>query len=264
VRATERPRLSIISALPAQIQEIALLSANPPVPPDSILQEAQLGFSMSNQQLSQYAAIVTQAGQVGADLQDAKTSVAGFMPGAVADVAKVVSTGFALTGSTASATTLVKLAPSLETILPNAAKSVSRALSQGNKLLQLATTVEEVKEAQQIITDASKGVKAAEAGASIIPGVDVIVEVAGNVLQAGIAAAQYSQIGQFNQAFIAAAVAAQQPMTVADLQQMIQSSAGQQQLFGYLTTIAATGGNLPPVAKPTMSLQSIIATATAI
>jgi hypothetical protein len=35
-------------------------------------------------------------------------------------------------------------------------------------------------------------------------------------------------------------------------------------LFGYLTTMAATGGNLPPVAKPTMSLQSIIATATAI
>jgi filamentous hemagglutinin family protein len=248
----------------AQIQEIALLSTNPPVPPASILQEAQLGFSLNNQQLSQYAAIVTQAGQVGTDLQDAKTSVAGFMPGAVADVAKVASAGFALTGSTASATTLVKLAPALETILPNAAKSVSRALAQGNKLLQIASTAEEVKEAQQIISDASEGVKAAEAGASIIPGADVIVEVAGNALQAGIAAAEYSQIGQFNQAFSAASGAAQQPTTVADLQQMVQSSAGQQQLFGYLTAMAATGGNLPAVAQPTMSLQSIITTATGI
>jgi filamentous hemagglutinin family protein len=249
----------------AQVEYMSVLSTNPPVPPDTLLQTVDVGLSMNGKQIAAYQGIIDAAGAVGDAVQNNQDASAspdlGYIPGAVADIAKIAAL------NPSNSAKLAALAPDLvENVLPHAT-SAAEALRLAQKALKLASTSDEVAaatarvaEAEKLVADVAKGLTVAEA----IPGVGLVVELVANVVQAGVAIAQYSQIGDFNNAFTGAVNAAQKPVSVADLQQMMSTSAGQQQMFTYLAAMAATDGKVPQVAVPTMSLSYIIAVASGI
>ena len=219
----------------------SVLATNPPIPPQSLLQEVGLGMSMSAGQLGTYAALTVQANQALSDVSDlqAGASVTGFIPGAVAETGRLV--GAVGAGLTKANIFLVKVAPVLEKVLPGAANIIRKAVKAGRA-----------------------GISLAETGASAIPVVGEIVDIVGTVVEIGMALGQYSAIKSFNKSFGQAVTQAEQPFTVNDLKAMVSSPTGGQQLFTYLGAMAATNGNPPPVAKPTQSLADIIKSSTAL
>lgn len=239
----------------AQIAYEAVLSTDPPTPPADILDRVTVGMTFDNTQLATFTGLNYQAGKVG----DLVTSGGGsgskgsedLIPGATADAAKFVSAVSLFAGS-ADSVHLVNAFKALKTVLPNAGKV-------GASFAKSATLAGDVVKAERITADIAKGLGAAEA----IPVVGEVVSIVGDLVQVGLAAAQYDQISKFNVALTDAVAAANQPVSTSDLKQMIGDGSGQKQIFAYLAAMLSTGGQAPPAQKATMSVADISSLSTA-
>ena len=111
--------------------------------------------------------------------------------------------------------------------------------------------------AEDIIKGIRVGTAVAGAATAGIPGVGEIVGAIADLIQIGLSTAAIVQNVVFNKNLESAAAAAEKPITLSDLAAMAKSPDGQSQLLMYLTAMASTNGQPPPVTKPTMTLQQI-------
>ena len=118
--------------------------------------------------------------------------------------------------------------------------------------------------ADDIVKGVKVGMTAAEAVTAGIPVVGEIVAVVGDLVQVGMSVAAISQNAVFNQNLAAAVATAQKPVTTSDLASMANTPSGQAQLLMYLSAMASTHGQPPPVTQPTMTLQQIVTMASSL
>lgn len=254
--AKTRAQLDSMPDGAAKVIYMQILSTNPPIPPLTLLQTSELGLSMTAGQMGTYAAMAVQSGKV-IDVLSATgetgRDLANFIPGAIADVAKLAKL------VSADGTLLAHSIPAVASVLTNAARQATRLIAKATQTIADASaTVAEIAEAQALLSKFSKGLETVDAITDFIPVVGLVVELVANVIQAGIAIAQYAQISDFNAAFAASVEKAQQTVSIAEMRQMMSGDLGKQQMMSYLAAMAATNGNAPPVSKPTRSLGEII------
>ncbi|MDB5393802.1 MAG: hypothetical protein JWM91_1308, partial [Rhodospirillales bacterium] len=251
--AEEQKKIDRVSGT-AQIYEMAILSANPPVPPADFLNQVQAGFILTGNQTVTMAGLNAQVSAFG----DAITGAQG-----ISEFAELARAGIQLSGNGANTKTLVAKMPSLgKTILPNAKKGLSllnEKVSSAKKALATAKdTGEDVSKAASRLQQAEDAAKIVVTAGDVVASVGVVLEVVGNAVQIGMAAAAYAQAADYNTAFQKAVNAANQPVTASDLKAMMSNSAGQQQIFNYLSTQLATAGQPPAPTQSYMTLSAIL------
>jgi hypothetical protein len=243
---------------PAQVTEMAILSGSPPVPPPDFLNEVQSGLVLTNNQAATVAGLTAQVSAFG----DAITATQG-----VATAGELASTGFTLSANGASTLNLVNNNPALGKIFKSAKRSIADLASDlkvaQNKLSIAQTSGVGVEKATTDVEKAEEAVKLTTTVGDVVATAGVVLEVVGNAVQIALGAASYAQAADYNKAFQNAVSAANQPVSVADLKNMMANPGGQQQMFGYLESSLATGtpdsiNNPLPGAKPDQSLSSIV------
>jgi hypothetical protein len=118
--------------------------------------------------------------------------------------------------------------------------------------------------AQALIKEANMGSKVASSVTAALGSVGAIAEVVGAVVQIGTSAAAYAQQAQFNVAFQGAIQAANQPVTISDLQSMLSGSSPEMPAYlsAYLSTGPAGVSQTFNANQPTQSLNGILSITT--
>jgi filamentous hemagglutinin family protein len=237
---------------PAQIDMAAIIASNPPIPPSSLIEEVQAGMDMTGSQLGSLSGIQTVTNTL-ASMASNPSALADYVPGVTGEAGEIASmtakTALLLSGkSLTSADALQKAVPVLSKVFPTVA---------GNLKIQAVIDANIAKQADSTLSAAKTAAKTTEEAVDIAGTVGrafevggAIAEVVGNVLQIAVSAADYGQVATFNTNFNNAVAAANQPVTAASLQSMLNSTSGTQQLYSYLGAMLATGGTTPLVNGP--------------
>ena len=300
-QAQEEAQLSGLSG-PAYVEEAAILSANPPVPPEDFLEIVQGGSALTGQQSLLRLGIEGVAATVGsqastAALQDAGAQLAWLQandtpqmqatlsqyaaqlkssdPDTVANAEALINSAYqAASGpsnlpglaagavgdvGTALAKAMIGGAPKVSTILGPKLGELIQTSQRAKAIIKKATGNTDTTDATDA-TDATDDVSQALEDIGLVTGpVGLALELAGNVAQIGVAAAGYSQVATYNAAFRQAVNTANTPVTVATLQQMMNSTTGGQgQLMSYIAGAMAIGNASPPAEAPTTSLTALM------
>ncbi len=142
----------------------------------------------------------------------------------------------------------------MKVIAPKATEGVFKVAGKLEGAAKLGQTLTETME------DSAKLISA---GSEVLGAAGAILEVVGTVVQAGIGGDLYAKQADYNNAFQNAVNAAYQPVSVADLKNMMATSSGSQTIFGYLSASMATQGpssfDDPLLTKsPNMQLSDIL------
>ncbi len=173
-----------------------------------------------------------------------------------AKTAKAVAEGLESTAASAAARA-EKAVVAAEKALAATADELTAAV-KGAKAIGIADdALKGIGIAEDIIKGIRVGTAVAGAATAGIPGVGEIVGAIADLIQIGLSTAAIVQNVVFNKNLESAAAAAEKPITLSDLAAMAKSPDGQSQLLMYLTAMASTNGQPPPVTKPTMTLQQI-------
>lgn len=280
----------------------AILASNPPQPPPELIAEINVGISLTTSQALTASDVLGSASDFVTTVSNSGSSGATLSGGAASDVGAVWNLVVAGVGSPKLSNVLpVSVAKSIapytqkgglpslasrrisflklnledanETLEDLEAKkanatnqadidALDKSISKQNvKITSLET---QVQDAQKVIDDGG-GKLAAEVGemaGDIIGAGGVVLEVLGDAAQIGMSASQYASIAAYNTTFNQAVATAQQPVSVADLKAMLNTSDGQQQLTNYMTAMMVTGSDhaiapvsvTPPSAPPPSSI----------
>lgn len=247
--ANAQAQLNAVSGV-GQIYMSGIMSGTPPVPPDDFLNEVQGGMTMNLDQATTVAGINGQVAALADSEKGVQAGTSAFYLGGV---------GFKVAVGANRLSIAAKLAPKLvKAIFPNAITTATRTSRAANVTTKVGESAVEVAE------DSAKIVAAS---GEVLGAVGAVLEVVGTIVQTGIAADLYNKQADYNAAFQTAVNAANQPVSVADLKNMMATDDGAQQMFGYLTASMATGGisgvtdpNAYNVTQP-MSLQTMFSLA---
>jgi hypothetical protein len=253
-----------IESLPpgaARIEMAAVISSNPPIPPQSILQEAALGMDMTPAQTATMSKIISATNgieRLATAAASDPSSLDGYIAGTISDTSEAISMAAASARELSDIYTeqSLRLYSVVRALNPSLARKIfpwnSSSASIGEKAAERAIaagTAAELTEGMEIFKDVTS---AAET-------VGQLVEVGANLVQIAVSAAEYGQIDTYNSGFNKAIAADNAPVTDATLNAMLNTSGGAQTLYGYLEGFMATGNSTPLVtssALPTSVFES--------
>ena len=240
---------------PAYTEMAAILSSNPPIPPDDFVNEATVGMSMTGPQAENYAAMQA----VTEDM--ATNNVAQNVVEGTADTANIIKSatlianlaagteGVADTGTLKSVfgNGLVKKIFITESGISALRKKMNKIPKVGDMNVETDTgdITKDSKSAAEIAADVSKGL---EVGG-------VVLEVVGNLVAIGVGAADYGQLATYNTSFNNAVNADLKPMSVSDLQSMMNNNPTQ--VYSYMMNMIAGGNTIPPITVPPATPPSV-------
>jgi hypothetical protein len=209
---------------PAQVQMMAVLSSDPPVPPPEFLQAVQLGMTLNDSQAGTFVAVTEQAATVLSAAEGA---------GQVALQGSLYYLGLSweIRGTYSANGLAASLGKLGKKIFPHAARSAmrltQRALSTGVQMVGVAGAV---------------------------------LEVVANIVQIGVTADAYKKAADYNTAFREAVIDANEPLSVADLKAMVNDDPAR--TLNYVTAYMATGPasswQSVDIDRPTMTLDAIV------
>lgn len=231
---------------PTWIMMSSMLASNPPIPPDSILQEAAAGVSMTGQQAANYTAIQAATTTLADALQQGLGTVPGIFASTLSTLyaARIAYVDTAETGSVAES--LFALSPKLANVIfPKvwkswkalylAANGITNPMGKAAKAVTAGDVEEFASDSFKITSDASKVLQLA----------GPITEVIADVMQIGVSAAQYANLAAYNASFNAAIAADNTPVTIASLKAMDANNSTQ--VYDYLTNMLAGGNAVQPL-----------------
>ncbi|HEX3883081.1 MAG TPA: MBG domain-containing protein [Stellaceae bacterium] len=252
---------------PTYVMMSAALSANPPIPPDTILQEAQSGFAMTGQQAANYTAISAQTAILALTVQQAQAqtqtqdqqqagntaagifgnalSIAAYVALMSTSVEEVGSGSELIAGSAGIGASLYKLSPNIaNSIFKNASAYWAQqfAKSLGKDLSIIKTTELTVENVEKYATKTVEVTGTDVAKLAEVAG--PVAEVVADVMQIGISAKQYSDLAAYNSQFNAAIAADNTPVTISSLKAL--DSSNSTQVYDYLTNMLAGGNAVTP------------------
>jgi filamentous hemagglutinin family protein len=228
---------------PAQVEMMAVLSGDPPVPPPDFLQAVQLGMSLNDSQAGSFATVIGQTASVGKAL-NGSTDAVNLAPEAGRAAGQLAVTGVyvykvstAANGwSGAGNFTAQKLGDLGKKIFPYAERSAAKLANAIAKNAEIDAAGAGQVSARLLGSQANKIVTA---GTELIGAAGAVLEVVSNIVQIGMAADAYAKAADYNRAFRAAVTAANGPVSVADLKSMVNDHP--EQMLNYLGAYAATG-----------------------
>ena len=225
-------------------------SSNPDMPPPDILQEAQNGVVLTNDQLRAFAGQNVALANIGNDLnagtssvQNAATNTAGYLPGAIADAGTALVRTFSGHAegvfSAVDSSLKSKIFPYAEGTKAGYAK-MEESLSRMKTLAKMSDTTKTVDEGTQAVEDISKITKVIEGAGEVLGPAGLVMEVVGNLVQIGVGVAEYAKIGDYKNALDKTIQNSNKQVTVSDLKNMVNDGS----LFKYLGVMTASNGQV--------------------
>lgn len=265
-QAAQQAQLAGLSG-PAYTEMAAILASNPPIPPDTFVNEANLGLSMTAQQAQNYAAIQAVTQDIATNnVHLDSTDVTGASTGTGTQTAQnAIEATSDIANITKTATLVANLAAGTNGVVSTGALKVV----MGSKLVKkmfltesgLATLLKKQRANKVTAGDTNVGAdtgnitndakEAAEIAADVSKGLEVggvVLEVAGNLVAIGVGAAEYGELATYNTSFNNAVSADLKPMTVSDLKSMMNNNPTQ--VYSYMANMMAGGNSIPPVTVP--------------
>jgi hypothetical protein len=227
-----------------------ILASNPPVPPPSLLAEAQLGMYMTPSQSVLYAGIQAAS----AALANGLSHPDGFIGGAISDIGAIAHQASLVAGLINGEVSSLVVTTNLENTVTTTIKGVDLT-AVGGPLISDTQTTQLTDKASDMIDAANDAIDAARVASRVVGAVGLALQLAGNAMQAGVAIYEYAELGSFNTSFNAAIAADNAPLTVSGLQSMLKGNSTL--LYSYMTNMVAAGTSVAPIMVAPNTPQSI-------